>query len=252
MSIWQRLTALLSPASTSPVQTDLAEVQQIIGYHFHDQELLRLALTHRSAANHGDADANSNERLEFLGDSVLGLVIADRLYDDNPDMSEGDLTKTKAMLVNETTLALVAREIGLNTCVLLSPEEIRSGGHSRNSIIADAFEAVIGAVYLDGGYDCARDVVLRLIYVRRDRITADEAQRNYKGDLLELIQSRGEGMPHYDVVSERGPDHAKEFHVRVTVGGHTVGEGVGFSKKEAEQKAAAVALEFYDSAPNDA
>ncbi|MDX9858481.1 MAG: ribonuclease III [candidate division Zixibacteria bacterium] len=247
MSFWRRLYSLFSASSPGISQAHLADVQEILGYYFRNIDLLSLALTHRSAANHGANGSHSNERLEFLGDSVLGLVIADRLYDDNPDMSEGDLTKTKAMLVNETTLAAVAIEVGLNMCVLMSPEEIRSGGRERNSIIADAFEAVIGAVYLDGGYHAARDVVLRLIYVRRDRITRDASQRNFKGDLLELIQARGEGMPHYDIVSERGPDHAKEFQVRVTVGGQTVGEGVGFSKKEAEQKAAAVALEYFQT-----
>ncbi|MCB2231777.1 ribonuclease III [bacterium] len=251
MSLWRRLTSLFSGTSSTITQVHLGDVQEIIGYSFRDVELLSLALTHRSAANCGQNGSLSNERLEFLGDSVLGLVIADRLYDDNPDMSEGDLTKTKAMLVNETTLAVVAMEVGLNHCVRLSPEEIKSGGRERNSIIADAFEAVIGAVYLDGGYHAARDVVLRLIYVRRDRITRDESQRNFKGELLELIQARGEGMPHYEIVSERGPDHAKEFHVRVTVSGQTVGEGVGFSKKEAEQKAAGVALEFFEFTRGD-
>lgn len=245
MSFWRKLKSLLSGATPFVSREHLSDVQEIIGYHFRNADLLSLALTHRSAANFGANGSHSNERLEFLGDSVLGLVIADRLYDDHPDMSEGDLTKTKAMLVNETTLAAVAIEVGLNKCVLLSPEEVRAGGQERYSIIADAFEAVIGAVYLDGGYHAARDVVLRLIYIRRDRITKDESQRNFKGDLLELIQARGEGMPHYDIVSERGPDHAKEFRVRVTVGGQTVGEGIGFSKKEAEQRAASVALERF-------
>ena len=245
MSFWVRLTQLFSDRSTS-ITALAAKVQQLTGYTFRQPKLLELALTHRSAVA-TDSEAPSNERLEFLGDSVLGLVVADQLYLDHPEQSEGDLTKTKAMLVNEVTLAAIAREIGLNQCVSLSPEELRAGGQERPSIVADAFEAIIGAIYRDGGYDAARDVVMRLIYTRKDRITTDESQRNYKGELLELVQSRGEGMPRYEVVMERGPDHAKEFHVIVLIGGQKIGNGVGTSKKEAEQKAASIALESIQS-----
>lgn len=245
MSFWERLTQLFSDRSKSITQL-AGQVQQITGYAFRDPQLLQLALTHRSAVA-SDSGAQSNERLEFLGDSVLGLVIADQLFLDHPEQSEGDLTKTKAMLVNEVTLAAIAREINLHLCVALSPEELKAGGQERASIVSDAFEAVIGAIYRDGGYDAARDVVMRLIYTRKDRITTDASQRNYKGELLELVQARGEGMPRYEVVMERGPDHAKEFHVIVVVGGQKVGNGVGTSKKEAEQKAASIALESYQA-----
>ncbi|MBK7142712.1 MAG: ribonuclease III [bacterium] len=214
-----------------------------MGYQFRDKQLLLLGLTHRSYARSTNHDQQSNERLEFLGDSVLGLIISDQLFKDNPGESEGNLTKTKAMLVNETTLCQLGKEIGLNKFIRLSAEEDRAGGRERASIISDAFEAVIGAVYLDGGIDAARDIVLRSIYTRREKILTDTSQRNYKGDLLELIQAKGEGVPRYDVVSEEGPDHEKTFHVIVTIGGQKVGEGVGSSKKEAEQKAASQALE---------
>ncbi len=177
-----------------------------------------------------------------MGDSVLGLAIADRLYLDYPDLSEGDLTKIKALLVNETTLAMIGREVGLNKHILLSPEEDRSGGRERGSIVSDSFESIIGAVFLDGGFLAAQDVVLRLIYVHRKKIMADKSQKNYKGELLELIQSRGNGMPRYDVVSEEGPDHDKIFWVEVAVNGDQLGRGEGASKKEAEQKAAREAL----------
>ena len=227
--------------------TNYEQVQNLIGYHFRNPERLRLALTHRSYVRVVDNSQPSNERLEFLGDSVLGLVIANQLYQDYAGKTEGDLTKLKAMLVNETTLATIGRRIGLNRYVRLSPEERRSGGSERPSIISDTFESVIGAVFLDGGYDAARDVVLRLIYVRHEKIVTDESQQNYKGDLLELIQARGEGMPRYEVVSEDGPDHEKVFHVVVAVGNRTRGEGVGSSKKEAEQRAAAEALSNYRS-----
>lgn len=245
MSFWDRVQQLMSHVTTT-ASPQAIQVQRITGYTFRDPRILELALTHRSAVAGEGINGESNERLEFLGDSVLGLVVADQLFCDHPEMSEGDLTKTKAMLVNEVTLATIAKEVGLNLCVTLSPEELRAGGQERASIIADAFESIIGAIYTDGGYAAARDVILRLVYVRKTRITTDETQRNYKGELLELVQSRGEGMPRYEVVMERGPDHAKEFHVVVSVAGRKVGNGVGTSKKEAEQRAASVALGHFD------
>jgi ribonuclease III len=177
-----------------------------------------------------------------LGDSVLGMVISDQLYRDHPELREGELTKTKALLVNENTLASIGEEIGLNRYIQLSSDEERSGGRSRSSIVSDAVESVLGAIYLDGGLDPVREVILGIIYTRKDTILADKSLRNFKGELLELVQSRGNGMPHYDVVSERGPDHRKMFSVVVTVGDRVLGKGTGSSKKEAEQRAASVAL----------
>jgi ribonuclease-3 len=246
MSLWKRIQSHFGLSRSNPTDAYIYDAQRIIGYTFADIDLLRLALTHRSVAHVANQSIPSNERLEFLGDSVLGLIIAEQLYRDHPELSEGDLTKTKAMLVNEATLAARAIDIGLNLCVQLSSEEEKSGGRERPSIISDACESVIGAVYLDGGIEAARNVILRLIYRHRDVITSDVNQRNYKGELLELIQGRGEGMPRYEVISERGPDHAKEFEVVVCVGDEQLGLGEGTSKKEAEQKAAAIALEKLD------
>ncbi len=239
---WFRRTLGTDDSSVGSQGIQVEQVEGLLGYHFRDRELLYLALTHRSYSHHQDGFLPSNERLEFLGDSVLGLVIADQLYRDHRRMREGDLTKTKALLVNEATLASIACDIGLNQYIRLSPEEQRSGGGERPSIVSDAFESIIGAVYLDGGFDAARDVVLRLIYAHKKDITNDETRRNYKGELLEIMQARGEGMPRYDVISEQGPDHDKMFGVQVTVNGKVVGRGDGHSKKEAEQKAAAEAL----------
>jgi ribonuclease-3 len=218
-------------------------IQHIIGYTFRDQSLLDLAITHRSFNRIHDNNHPSNERLEYLGDSVLGLVIADRLFRDHPEFREGRLTQLKAMLVNETTLAEIGKQVGLNNYILLSPEEEKLGGRDRNSIISDAFESIIGAVYLDGGFESASDMVLRLIYTRKESIITDDSQRNYKGDLLEFTQARGDGLPHYEVDSETGPDHAKEFQISVYIANKKIGSGFGYSKKEAEQKAAAIALE---------
>jgi ribonuclease-3 len=239
----QSWLASLFQSPNADSKKSLEQTQDLIGYRFGDPRLLKLALTHRSFTKSVSNHAPSNERLEFLGDSVLGLVIAHQLYIDHPNQREGDLTKAKAMLVSETTLSQVGKEIGLHEHIHLSPEEDKTGGRERASIVSDAFESVIGAVYLDGGLNAARDLILRLIYSRKSSILSDISQKNFKGDLLELIQSRGEGMPRYEVISEVGPDHHKVFHVVVKVNGDTVGEGRGLSKKEAEQKAANQALE---------
>jgi ribonuclease III len=248
MGLWKSIVQVFQRDSEPSERDRIDRTQKIIGYHFRNPDFLILALTHRSFARFANHDLPSNERLEFLGDSVLGVIISHQLYLDNPTEGEGNLTKTKALLVNETTLASIGKSLGLNQMIRLSPDEDRAGGRERASIISDSFEAVIGAVFLDGGIEPSRDVVLRLIYTSRDRVLADSSQRNYKGDLLELMQAKGEGVPRYDVVSEDGPDHDKTFHVVVTIVGNKLAEGVGSSKKEAEQRAAAKALEVLEAA----
>lgn len=240
MGLWQRLGRLFRKPHPDAVR--FGPLERILGYRFKDHQQLTLGLTHRSAMKAGDSLAACNERLEFLGDSILGAVIAEQLYLDFPDKSEGHMTKIKSQLVNETTLSAIGREIGLNQFVFLSPDEERTGGRERASIISDAFEGVLGAIYLDGGFDAARDVILRHVYARRDQITSDTSQRNFKGELLEISQARGIGAPRYDVIAQEGPDHEKIFHVVVMIAGQQTGEGSGLSKKEAEQKAAAAAI----------
>jgi len=244
MSLWEKIRNIFAPPSASDEKRSLHKVQDLIGYQFHDESLLQMGLTHRSYS-HAAGSGMSNERLEFLGDSVLGLVIAEQLYRDHPNMHEGELTKTKALMVNESTLADISKDIELNKYVRLAREEDRSGGRERPSIISDAFESIIAAVFLDGGIKAAREVVLRIIYVRKEDIVSDASRRNFKGEFLELIQARGEGFPRYDVASEEGPDHEKVFTVDVYIGAEKVGTGSGSTKKEAEQKAASVALEQY-------
>lgn len=243
MNWWRSLKSIFR-GSTPASQLDISAVESLLEYHFVNPDLLVLALTHRSALRSGNAGSVSNERLEFLGDSILGAVISHLLYDDYQEMSEGDLTKTKSLLVNEATLCFIGLETGLNKHIYLSPEEERSGGRERASIVSDTMEAIIGATFLDGGLEPARNIILRCIYSRKDEIIANLSLRNYKGELLELAQSKnGVSTPRYEVVSEEGPDHAKRFRVIVDVGGKRVGEGVGSTKKEAEQNAARKALE---------
>lgn len=243
MALWTRIRRLLSRSSRVSYTGDFDRLEDILGHHFRDRALLQQGLTHRSIVRARNGPVPTNERLEFLGDSVLGLVIADQLCREHPHMAEGDLTKLKAMLVNETALSRVATEIGLNKYIMISSDEEKSGGRERASIISDAFEAIIGAIYLDAGIEAARRMILDSLYSRRDIIVSDDSQRNFKGELLELIQAQGAGSLQYEVVSETGPDHDKIFCVAVRVGDERLGEGVGPSKKEAEQRAAAMALD---------
>jgi len=213
-----------------------------LGYRFKNSKYLLEALTHRSFARASNNSSQSYERLEFLGDAILGAIVSEYLHDAHPDYDEGNLTKTKAFLVNELALSTVGRDCGLNNLIRISAEEEKSGGRNRNSMISDAVEAVIGAIYIDGGFGAAREFVHRLIISREDDFLADASQRNYKGELLEYLQARGEGAPYYEVLSEEGPDHDKTFQIAVRAGGKITGVGTGQSKKEAEQKAAAAAL----------
>jgi len=247
MTLWNRVHKLLHPRHDLAASPSVDDLARVIGYRFRDPNLLRQALSHRSLVRTEDSSLPSNERLEFLGDSVLGLVMAHQLFIDNPAMYEGDLTKLKAMLVSETALFRIGTAIGLNRYVLMSSDEERSGGRQRPSIVSDTFEAVIGAIYLDGGLGAARQAVLGCIYSRRGEIVTDDSQRTYKGELLELTQARGDGMPQYEIAGEFGPDHDKTFRVVVTVNDKVLGEGVGLSKKEAEQQAARMALENFTS-----
>lgn len=220
----------------------------VFRYDFADETLLLEALVHRSYIRTPEGrELASYERLEFLGDSVLGLIVSEELYKLYSDYSEGELTKLKSMLVNETALARIGGEAGLGEFVLLSPEEDRSGGRERYSILADCFEAILGAIYLDSSLETVRGLIKRLILSRAEEILADKTQINYKGILLELLQARGGGSPAYDVVDEEGPDHRKVFQVAIRYRGERLGLGQGLTKKEAEQVAARQALEVLSS-----
>lgn len=217
----------------------LKDVESVLGYSFKDRRLLAKALSHRSSVSDGLA----NERLEYLGDAVLGLVVSEFLFKKFPDYNEGNLTKIKAALVNETMLSKVAYNYRLGQYIFLSPEEEKSGGRLKPSIIADAMEAVLGAVYLDGGLEPVGKVISKFLLDDFESLIKDEAMFNYKGELLERMQGSGRGVPKYEVIEEIGPDHIKVFVISVSIGGVRMGTGQGTSKKEAEQRAAKVALE---------
>jgi ribonuclease-3 len=219
---------------------ELAQLQSRLGYVFQDRSLLQQALTHRSFCEERES---SYERLEFLGDSVIGLIISQFLYENFPQKAEGDLTKIKASLVSEITLTQVAQSISLGEYIQMSNEEKKAGGKEKASIISDAYEALIGAVFLDGGLSPATKILDKHIFSRIHQIIKNDAFRNYKGELLEYLQAQGRRLPRYQVLEEKGPDHEKKFVIAVFVKGKEWGKGSGTTKKEAEQNAAKVALE---------
>jgi ribonuclease-3 len=224
------------------------ELERRLGYRFTRPELLHRALTHRSYVHAPENEGlRANERLEFLGDSVLGMVTSRFLFERFPEKSEGDLTKLKSTLVSEANLSRIAKSISLGKFLNLSEDEEKSGGRERNSIVSDAYEAVIGAVFLDGGLNPAQRMIEHQILRRYVEITTDQALHNYKGELLEYMQALGLGLPRYEVLEERGPDHQKRFTIAVSVKGRRMGQGAGKNKKEAEQKAARMALENVDT-----
>ena len=220
----------------------LNEFQQNIGYQFKQEALLRQALTHSSYAHEKNLkELMDNERLEFLGDSILGMVVADHLYKNFPDRPEGELTRMRADMVCETSLAAVADKIGLGKHLLLGHGEERFGGRSRASILADAVESVIAACFLDGGLDAALKVVQQFILVEVPVTKLHNA--DYKTQLQELVQQKKNQILSYALVGQSGPDHDKLFEVEVSLNGNVVGRGTGSSKKRAEQAAAHAALE---------
>ena len=223
------------------------ELEQKLGYRFKNPGLLERALTHRSYIHTPEnEDLRANERLEFLGDSVLGMVTSRFLFENFPDKSEGDLTILKSTLVSEANLSRIAKSISLGSYLNLSEEEEKSGGRERNSIVSDAYEAVIGAIFLDGGLAPTEKMIQNQILRKYLQITTDQTLHNYKGELLEYMQALGLGLPRYDVLEEKGPDHEKRFTIAVSVKGKRMGQGAGKNKKEAEQKAARMALENID------
>ncbi|MEP7059749.1 MAG: ribonuclease III [Actinomycetota bacterium] len=211
-------------------------LDRALGVAFEDPELRRAALTHRSYAFERSLSV-TNERLEFLGDSILGVVVTDMAYRAYPDMSEGMLAKLRAAIVNMIALADVARSLGLGDIVLLGKGEEQSGGRDKASILADALEAVFGAVYLDRGLDVASDLIRRLFRPRMEAYVRGEGDRDYKTLLQELASHSLRSMPDYRI-QEEGPDHQKEFTATVFLSGEEHGSGKGRSKKEAEQQAA--------------
>lgn len=221
----------------------MEKLEDKLGYHFRNPALLAEALNHSSYANeHRTAHLNSNERLEFLGDSVLGFVTAESLFQRHPELPEGYLTRIRAALVCEQSLYEVARKLDLGQYLMLGRGEESGGGRERVSILADAVEAVFAAVYLDGGMDAATDLIQRLILADEQEEAAEGIRRDHKTALQELVQRQADQVLLYRMAGEQGPDHKKTFLAEVLLNGAVIGSGSGRSKKEAEQAAAQAAL----------
>ncbi len=224
-------------------EKNLDEMQEELRYHFHNRKLLYEALSHSSYANENKKNRKSNERLEFLGDSVLSIVVSEYIFEHYSHLPEGDLTKLRAALVCEKSLYEFALELNLGKHLMLGKGEENTGGRERPSILSDAFEAVIAAMYLDGGMEAAKKHILRFI---PDAITKTKQAgfQDYKTILQEIIQKNPEERVEYFLKCESGPDHDKAFTVQVMLNSNPIGEGTGKSKKNAEQLAAKEALEL--------
>ncbi len=213
-----------------------------LAYQFRDEDLLRLALTHPSVAHESGAATTHNQRLEFLGDAVLGLVLTQKLYEQFPGFDEGPLTKARAKLVNRKPLAERARALGLGAHLILSRGEETSGGRERASALADAYEALLGAIFLDGGYAAAREFILREFAGAFGELSTLPLIENPKGELQELLQARSPHAPEYQTVQVAGADHDPLFECAVHHEGVELARGCGKSKKDAESEAARAAL----------
>ena len=216
------------------------KLEQALGYTYQDKSLLEMALSHSSYANERFKDnLHSYERLEFLGDSILGFVTADYLYRTFPSKHEGELTRIRAELVCEKNLSEIAERLCLGDYLLLGHGEAQGGGRHRSGTLCDVMESLIAAAYLAGGFPAARGIIERLLL---PTLAQTPKSQDYKTELQELVQRKKDQMLQYELISERGPDHCKEFAVRVLLNGKPVGEGIGSSKKRAEQAAAAEAI----------
>ena len=229
------------------IQKNLDELEKKIDYHFKDEQLLRQALTHSSFANEQKINKNADyERLEFLGDAVLELVSSEFLFHENPDMKEGELTKLRASIVCESALAYCARQFSLEEYILLGKGEEMTGGRTKDSIISDVMEAIIGAIYLDSGMEDA------VAYIHKFVLSDLEHKQLFydaKTNLQELVQQENNGTLNYVLISEEGPDHDKVFVVEARIDDKKIGHGIGKTKKAAEQQAAYEALNQLKNVP---
>ncbi|MBN1552314.1 ribonuclease III [bacterium] len=233
--------------SSSDHVASIEKLQTLIGYRFRSEALLKHALTHKSAIDQEDTKGLlSNERLEFLGDAVLNCLVTEHLYLHHPEKSEGQLSKIKSLVVSRKILGDVACTIDLGHYLIFGISEEKSGGRDRASTMSNAFEAIIGAVYLDGGLEHVKVFLEKFLFKRIPEFLQDERNVNYKSKILELSQRDGFGMPKYTTIEAIGPDHAKKFRVQIEIAGIPCGEGCGTNKKNAQQLAAQQAVEQYN------
>jgi ribonuclease-3 len=227
----------------APAEIDFKNLERALTYSIRDRQLFQQALSHRSYTQiSANTTGASNERLEFLGDSVLNLVVGEYLYHHEPLAQEGTLTKNRARLVNRKALSILANELHLEKFILISPQTTQISARGMETILSDAFEAIIGALYLDGGFENARKFIERCLISAVEQGMLTFTDENFKSQLLEQSQAGGFGVPRYVTVKESGPDHDRTFTIEVFIGKESYGCGIGKNKKDAEQAAAAQAL----------
>ncbi len=231
--------------NTPPVSVERRKELRLFEKHaslrFRRLDLLNLAFSHRSFANENPGVADNNEKLEFLGDSVLGLVVSEHLFRTLPDKNEGDLARIKSFVVSEDSLAIIAKNIKVDNFILIGKGEEYSGGRSKKAILADCMEAIIGAYFLDSGFAPSRRFILRFLVPEINKVLEDRHRKDYKTLLQELVQKKHKSYPRYNLVEKTGPDHDRTFWIEVKINGHTFGPGKGKNKKDAEQSAASIA-----------
>lgn len=229
----------------------VSELENIIGYTFRNKKIITKSLTHSSYANemkHKIPDIECNERMEFLGDSILSLIVTDYLYRNHPDMLEGDLSRVRAATVCEKSLGNYAKNIGLGNYLYLSHGENTTNGRSRISILADAYEALLAAMYLDGGIECVKEFLLPQVKQEIDTVIKSGSMRDYKTILQQIVQQEQGEILEYVIVGESGPAHKRFFEVEARLNSNVIGRGSGYSKREAEQSAAKESLVLFGEA----
>ncbi|KGE73938.1 ribonuclease III [Spirochaeta lutea] len=240
------MEVLQAPTVTPERRKELTLFEKQSGIRFRRIDLLNLAFCHRSFANETTNAIGNNEKLEFLGDSVLGLVVAEYLFTELHDKSEGDLAKIKSFVVSEVSLADIARDLHIDDYILIGKGEEHSGGRNKRALLADAMEAVIGAYFLDSGFKPAKRFILKYLIPEINKVLQNKHHKDYKTLLQEYVQKEYKTYPKYHLIKKTGPDHAKVFWMEVTVLEKTYGPGQGRNKKEAEQKAARLAYNDLD------
>lgn len=230
----------------SKINDALEKLQKTLRYRFNNPNLLKHAVTHKSFVNPEDKKGLlSNERLEFLGDSILNCLVTEHIFNLYPDYAEGELSKIKSLLVSRKIVGEVAKDLELGNCMIMGKSEKKSGGQERASILSNAFEAVIGAVYLDRGFNEVRKLLQFSLFEKLEHFVGCESNINYKSKILELSQGDGLGVPTYPLIASEGPDHAKKFTVGIEIAGIRLGVGSGYCKKDAQQNAAYRAINKY-------
>jgi ribonuclease III len=239
---FQKQLELRTPSVSTERKKELQLFEKHANIRFRNQEFLNLAFCHRSYSNENSDNIDNNEKLEFLGDSVLGLVVSDHLFRILPDKLEGDLARVKSFVVSEDSLEGIAKALKIDNYILIGKGEEYSGGRSKKALLADALEAIIGAYYLDSGFNKAKDFVLSHFVPEINKVLENRHKKDYKTLLQEYVQKKFKSYPKYTLVKKTGPDHNRIFWIEVQVKGKTYGPAEGKNKKEAEQNAASIAF----------